>query len=474
VVTYTLDYTEGSRILLEEGGEFSDTKHYLYGRECIAEHINANEPANEEWRYYQRDGKNLLRQTSDRDREVTFAWTYSPTGGILLGEKGPVTRLDCGDNAIYDWSTGLIFRNGRYFDPNTGIWITMGAAVTWQLWPQENRRLRRWRRRYGRQVKFFILLLLLFLMATALSGCGCGPVPTPGVPTLPPTAPPTETPPPTMPPTETPPPPPTYTPSPPPTETSTPPPTYTPPPVVTPQPPTPSPVQINILQEEGIGNNPYYMGTARTGTILVNYREAYGQVGTTGNPIITPSAPIGDVHIYYEAPIMYFHDNAPREVGAGGGEYYRTDVWEGLNEKDLYARLVSAERASEIGSGPFDNDRVIEGVAITYVIRNRTEDAYFGPRGGYREQILSIGQFAFTLTHAEGGASVQVADWWADVANGPQEPEIYEHSLRYVIGVDEGWFQDPSHGALYFRGAGPGNPSWFSRDENEWYNPHWP
>ena len=139
----------------------------------------------------------MVRQTSDEIRQVTMAWTYSPTGGIVLGTDGPVTNLDCGSGGIYDWSTGLIFKNGRYFDPNTGIWITMGMVVTWQLWPKENRRQRRWRKRYGNLAKLLIPLLLLLLLATALSGCGCT--------TIPPTATPgpTETqtsPPPTLPP----------------------------------------------------------------------------------------------------------------------------------------------------------------------------------------------------------------------------------------------------------------------------------
>lgn len=137
VVTYTLDYTGGFRILFEEGGEFSDTKHYLYGLACLGEQVDADEPETEEWRYYQRDAKNLVRQTSDQDREVTYAWTYSPTGGVLLGEKGPVTYLDCGDNAIYDWSTGLIFKHGRYFDPDNGLWITLSGIVIWQAWPPD-------------------------------------------------------------------------------------------------------------------------------------------------------------------------------------------------------------------------------------------------------------------------------------------------------------------------------------------------
>jgi YD repeat-containing protein len=47
VTTYTVDYAGGFRVLLEEGGAFSDTKHYLYGLECIAELVDAGEPDSE-------------------------------------------------------------------------------------------------------------------------------------------------------------------------------------------------------------------------------------------------------------------------------------------------------------------------------------------------------------------------------------------------------------------------------------------
>jgi hypothetical protein len=49
--------------------------------------------ASEKWRYYQRDAKSMVRQTSDENRQVTMAWTYSPTGGIVLGADGPVTTI---------------------------------------------------------------------------------------------------------------------------------------------------------------------------------------------------------------------------------------------------------------------------------------------------------------------------------------------------------------------------------------------
>ncbi len=119
VSTYTLDYGRSFQTLLEQGGAFATTKHYLYGLACVGELVDADEPASKEWRFYQRDGNSLVRQTTNEQEDITMAWTFSPEGAVVLGEEGPVTNLDCGNNATYDWSTGLIFKNGRYFDPRT-------------------------------------------------------------------------------------------------------------------------------------------------------------------------------------------------------------------------------------------------------------------------------------------------------------------------------------------------------------------
>jgi len=179
VTAYTLDYAGGFRVLLEEGGAFADTKHYLYGLECIAELVDAGEPESE-WRFYQRDGSSLVRQTTNMQATVTLAWTYSPEGAVLLGEQGPVTNLDCSGNTIYDFSTGLIFKHGRYFDPNTGIWVTMSGLVIYQGGFQPYGRRRKW----GRSKKRLILLSILLLLALLLAGCGTAPeqieCPTPG------------------------------------------------------------------------------------------------------------------------------------------------------------------------------------------------------------------------------------------------------------------------------------------------------
>jgi len=167
VTTYTLDYAGGFRLLLEEGGAFSDTKHYLYGLECIGEQVDVDEPESE-WRFYQRDGNSLVRQTTNMLATVCLAWTYSPEGAVLLGEEGPVTNLDCGGSTIYDFSTGLIFKNGSYFDPNTGIWLTMSGVVVYQTgWMPYNRK-----QKWGKGKKRMYILCLLLLLMLILTACG--------------------------------------------------------------------------------------------------------------------------------------------------------------------------------------------------------------------------------------------------------------------------------------------------------------
>jgi hypothetical protein len=126
------------QILLEQGGAFAQTKHYLYGLECIGELVDDGEAETEEWRYYHRDGNQLVRQTTNSQAEITLAWAYSPDGAVLFGDKGPVTNLGCGD--IYDWSTGLIYKNGRYFDPTLGIWLALAPLVIGGGWFVRGRR----------------------------------------------------------------------------------------------------------------------------------------------------------------------------------------------------------------------------------------------------------------------------------------------------------------------------------------------
>lgn len=196
----------------------------------------------------------------------------------------------------------------------------------------------------------------------------------------------------------------------------------------------------------------------RESTAVVDYRQEYAHIGPADNPIFTTNTPERQVYIHYSAPVLDFSGAPIITNDQYGGRYYLPAVWNGLNELDLYARLVSAERGSNIGSGPFDRERVLEGLAVAYTVHNRTQDTsspdQFAKFGSYRGQVLAEGQFAFTLVHAVGGNSVKGAEQWADIAdNDPlRDREIYEHSLRYVVGISQGWFNDPSHGALFFVG----------------------
>jgi len=242
VTSYTLDYAgPGQRILWEQRA--GEMKHYLYGLACLGEFVTDSTTAATEWRYYQHDGNSLVRQTTNSQAEVTLAWTFSPEGAVILGEEGPVTHLGCEGDAVYDWSTGLIFKRGRYFDPNTGIWLSMAPALVWQRSQRLNRRQRR---QYDKQRRIYILFLLLFVMLL-LAGCKPEPDPTPPGPT------PTTTPCPT--PTTAPTPLPTMpapsSPTPIPTSTPTPSPTYT---------PTATPQTKPRTYEELILQNPFGLG----------------------------------------------------------------------------------------------------------------------------------------------------------------------------------------------------------------------
>jgi len=57
---------------------------------------------------------------------------------VLEGPHGPVSHLICG--GVYDWSTGLVYRGGRYFDPNLGIWLALMPLMVVQGWSKRKDR----------------------------------------------------------------------------------------------------------------------------------------------------------------------------------------------------------------------------------------------------------------------------------------------------------------------------------------------
>ncbi len=165
VTTYTLDLAAGGRILAEE--TFTGTVLYLYGHECVGELRDS------QWLYYLPDAEGLVRQGVDAEGKVVSAWLFAPDGAVLEGPEGPVSHLVCG--GVYDWSTGLIYKGGRYFDPTLGTWLALTPLVVVQLW--------RGRKQKRRGVLWHMVVALLVMgMGSALTACGGGGTPMP--PTL--------------------------------------------------------------------------------------------------------------------------------------------------------------------------------------------------------------------------------------------------------------------------------------------------
>ena len=172
--TYTLDYATGGRILSEE--TITGTTLYLYplagigGQDCLGEQRDG------EWLYYLYDATRHVRQGVDEQGEVVSVWLFDPDGVLLEGPEGPVSHLICGD--VYDWSTGLIYQGGRYFDPLLGIWLTLTPLIVWQAFVLQDRRRR----------KIPPWLACFVLVSISLVSCGGedqGPAPTPTCTTIP-------------------------------------------------------------------------------------------------------------------------------------------------------------------------------------------------------------------------------------------------------------------------------------------------
>ncbi len=150
----------GGPVLVESTG-VTATK-YLYGQGCLGE-VRAGTLS-----YYLADGQGYVRQTADPAGAVVDAWLYTPEGGIMSGPEGPVSHLVCG--GVYDESTGLIYKGGRYFDPSLGIYLALGPLAVIGGWK---------RRKKGQRGMLLYLLLTLTLvgMGGMLTACE----PTPGI-----------------------------------------------------------------------------------------------------------------------------------------------------------------------------------------------------------------------------------------------------------------------------------------------------
>jgi YD repeat-containing protein len=120
--TFTLDYADGNRILAE--ATLAGAVHYLYGRDCLGE------LRDDQWLYYLNDATGYVRQGVDDQEQMVSGWLFDPDGVVLEGPEGPVSHLVCG--GVYDWSTGLIYKGGRYFDPMLGIWLALMPLVVVQ------------------------------------------------------------------------------------------------------------------------------------------------------------------------------------------------------------------------------------------------------------------------------------------------------------------------------------------------------
>ena len=154
--SFVPDYAAGGHILVEDSGVTRTL--YVYGRDCLGEVRDG------EWLYYLSDGEGYVRQGVDAQGQVSSAWVYTPDGQVMEGPEGPVTHLICG--GVYDWSTGLLYKGGRYFDPTLGIWLALGPLAVIQGWMERKRKGKR-------RVPWYALVLVMGLgVAGVLTACG--------------------------------------------------------------------------------------------------------------------------------------------------------------------------------------------------------------------------------------------------------------------------------------------------------------
>ena len=111
--TYTLDIVGGGLPLMADNGITGTL--YLYGLFGIGEYDT-------EWRYYLGDAQLSVRQLLDDSGNILMARTYDPFG-LLVQQDGAGNSL-YGYAGSLSGGGGLLFINGRYFDPATGRFLS--------------------------------------------------------------------------------------------------------------------------------------------------------------------------------------------------------------------------------------------------------------------------------------------------------------------------------------------------------------
>jgi RHS repeat-associated protein len=168
----TVNYVmAGGQVLVADDG--SQATLYLYGQTLIAEYDGS------EWSYLLRDSNSSVRQTVDESGAVTSARTYKPFGEILQ-ESGVYESAFGFLGAQLDRVSGLLYANGRYYDPKTGRYLTPNHSLPnpyaplqgpglWLLLPFVGIVLLR--RRKSGPWRMFVLICVLGT-GTLLTGCG--------------------------------------------------------------------------------------------------------------------------------------------------------------------------------------------------------------------------------------------------------------------------------------------------------------
>ena len=365
--TYTADPLRPGRVLVAADG--TTARRYLYGQGPIGEFDG-------EWSYHLTDGGGSLRQVADAGGTLTLVRAYKPFGAILE-EAGSGASAYGYFGAWWDSGLGLLYWDGRYYDPVTGRFLspqrgrrnpyspygmplTMGLLAPLAIWSAAlGKRRRRW----------WHWLLLLALVGMGVVAVGCEGETPPSTPTIPV--------PPTVPPTPgAPEPPPSYTP--PPTPTPLPPPTPTLPPTVPPPGTcTPTPGWRKLDQEFRI-----------TTYWTVKENDTHYQTGVykTGDEL----KPGG---IWGERLFDIGFINAVTHEGSGRLEppffEEKTRIeWPYIDSKldpILYPVTASGEQAIPFGTGAIARDNPNPILATAYQLRSTVfiEAISHWPGGGY-------------------------------------------------------------------------------------------
>lgn len=129
---YVLDVLGMSQVLMENNSNNTVQNYYVYGPTGLLYRIKANNTN----QYYHYDFRGSTTAMTNESQTVTHSYSYDPFGKVLATTEADFNSYRyVGKHGVAYESDNLVFMRARYYDPNTGRFISEDPVWHLNLYP---------------------------------------------------------------------------------------------------------------------------------------------------------------------------------------------------------------------------------------------------------------------------------------------------------------------------------------------------